>query len=425
MNKPLLLQNGQIYSKQRVDRGDVLIRDGLIEQVGASISCPDAEAVDLCGLVVSPGFIDLHAHLREPGFPSKETVRSGTRAAAAGGFTTVCAMPNLSPVPDSLENLEAQLSIIRRDAVVEVLPYGAVTAEQSGEALADYEAMIRRCVGFSDDGKGVQRGALMREAMARIAALQGLIAAHCEDDNLKPPGGSVHEGVASRRYLTPGIPSACEARQLARDLSLVKETGARYHVCHVSARESVDLIRKAKLEGLPVTAECTPHQLFFCDEDISEDHGRFKMNPPLRGRADREAIVDGLLDGTIDCVATDHAPHTRAEKEKTLRGSLFGVVGFETAFAACHTALVVSGRMSLACFLSKMTDAPAHILGWDCGLVPGARADFTILDPAATWRVEPERFFSMGRATPFEGLTLTGQIVATWFSGRCVHDARG
>ncbi len=401
---------------------DVLVDGERIAAVGEHIAHSFASVIDLSGLYVSHGFIDLHVHLREPGFPHKESVATGTLAAAAGGFTAICAMPNLNPVPDSPAHLEAELAIIREYAHIEVLPYASITVNEAGESLVDFEALAPLCPGFSDDGKGVQRDGLMREAMRRVRGLGGLVAAHCEDDGLKPPGGCVHQGAASRRFLVPGIPSACEARQVARDLALVRETGVRYHVCHVSAEESVALIREAKREGLPVTAECTPHQMFFTDEDIGEDDGRFKMNPPLRGTKDREAILQGLLDGTIDCIATDHAPHARDEKSGGLRKSAFGVVGLETAFAACYTAMVESKRCDLPFLLSRMTERPAAILGRTAEIRPGARADLTILDTETRWRVNPANFLSMGRATPFAGKTLTGRVMGTWYRGRLVYD---
>jgi dihydroorotase len=351
----MVLRNGLVYSNGQCRRLDVLVRDGRIARLAPALDCPDEAAFDLNGLVLSPGFIDLHAHLREPGFAEKETIRSGTAAAAAGGFTTVCAMPNLNPVPDTLENLRAERALIERDAQVEVLPYGAITRGERGEALADLEAMAPFCAGFSDDGRGVQSPALMREAMARCAALGKMIVAHCEDENLRTPGGCVHDGAAARRFGIPGIGSDTEWRQLARDLALAEETGVRYHVCHVSAKESVALLRAAKRRGLAVTCECTPHQLALCEDDITQDDGRYKMNPPLRARADREALVEGLLDGTIDCVATDHAPHTAAEKARGLSGSAFGVVGLETAFAACYTALVQTGLCTLPLLLERLT----------------------------------------------------------------------
>lgn len=417
-----LLKHGNVYRDGRLSRADILIEGEHIARVAPSMDHPCAKTVDLKGRIVSPGFIDLHAHLREPGFSHKETIRTGTLAAAAGGFTTVCAMPNLSPVPDSLETLRAELSRIEADACVEVLPYAAITRAQRGGRLSDLKALSPLCAGFSDDGKGVQSPALMAKAMRRIAALGGLIAAHCEDESLVKPGGCVHDGQIARRFGVAGISSASEWQQAARDLDLVRQTGVRYHVCHVSAKETVALLRQAKAQSLSVTAECTPHQLFLSEDDIEADDGRFKMNPPLRAKEDREAIMEGLLDGTIDCIATDHAPHTAAEKAGGLSGSLFGVVGLETAFAACYTALVLPGRCSLPFLLDKLTHAPARVLQRPCGIREGGPADLAVLDDRATGRVDPKRFLSMGRSTPFEGRTLTGEVVMTFAKGRKVFE---
>ena len=421
MSGRILIKGGTAYMTGQLKRADVLISGGLIEHIAREISAPDAKVIPAEGLIISPGFVDLHVHLREPGFSHKETIASGTRAAAAGGFTTVCAMPNLNPVPDSLETLQTQLDIISRDALVEVLPFGAITKGEKGLALADIERMASLCAGFSDDGKGVQSREMMREAMRRISAAKSMLAAHCEDEALIPAGGCVHEGDSMERFSLPGIPSKSEWLPIERDIELARETGARYHVCHVSAKESVELIRRAKQQGLNVTGECTPHQIMLCDEDIIEDSGRFKMNPPLRGREDREAIIEGLLDGTIDCIATDHAPHTKEEKGQKLARSSFGVVGLETAFSACYTALVKTGRMSLEMLLYKLTEAPARLLSREQVLRAGARADITLLDVNSAGRVDPETFHSMGRATPFEGRELWGRVSATFFSGRMIE----
>lgn len=389
IEKTILLQNGLVYANGKLSPGDVRIGEGR-----------DIERVDCEGLVISPGFTDLHVHLREPGFSRKETIRTGTLAAAAGGFTTVCAMPNLSPVPDSLENLRAQLDIIERSAHVEVLPYGAITRGEEGKELADFEALAPYCVGFSDDGRGVQSRGLMKEAMLRAKAVDRLIAAHCEDER--------YEATDSRS----------EWKMIERDIELAAETGARYHVCHVSAKESIALLRQAKAQGLPITCECTPHQLLLCADDADRSDGRFKMNPPLRTVADRKAIVRGLLDGTIDCIATDHAPHTAEEKSGGFAMSANGVVGLETALAACYTALVRPGLCTLAFLLEKLTDAPSRILRRACGIRPGHPENLVILNPNTAERVVPERFRSMGRSSPFAGRVLTGSIVATYYRGQ-------
>ncbi|MCL1795642.1 MAG: dihydroorotase [Clostridia bacterium] len=393
VQKPLLLIGGHVRSANGFARQDILIRGGIVETVGTRLDESCADKVDCEGLVLSPGFIDLHTHLREPGFSEKETIRTGTMAAAAGGFSTVCAMPNLSPVPGSMASLREQLTLIERDAVIEVLPYGAITQSQEGRALTDIEGMAEDCVGYSDDGRGVKSRSLMLEAMQRVKDVDRLIAAHCEDS----------------RYATADARS--EWKQLERDLSLAAETGVRYHVCHVSAKESVSLIRQAKANGLPVSCECTPHQIMLSAEDITADDGRFKMNPPLRARADHEAIVRGLLDGTIDCIATDHAPHTEIEKEGGFAGSLNGVVGLETAFAVCHTALVQTGLCTLEFLLDKLTEAPARILKktqTHGRIAPGRAANIALLDVQGAWTVCPKQFQSKGKSSPFQGMKLIG-----------------
>ncbi len=420
MENAVLLRGGTVYTGTGLIKADVLMGDGVIKAVEPWIEAPWAQVFPAEGLIISPGFVDLHVHLREPGFFYKETVKTGTLAAAAGGFTTVCAMPNVNPVPDCPEALEKQLDIIRREALVEVIPYGAITKGEKGLELADIGEMAPYCAGFSDDGKGVQASDMMERAMERVARAGSLIAAHCEEESLIPKGGCVHDGLAAGRYGLPGIPSKSEWLPIQRDLELVEKTGARYHVCHVSAKESVELIRKARKKGLPVTCECTPHQIMLCDEDIGEDDGRFKMNPPLRGREDRAAILEGLLDGTIGIIATDHAPHSREEKSRGLAGSVFGVIGLETALGVCYTALVKPGRMTLEELLNKLTKNPAALLHREAVLKPGVRADVTVLDTEKVWRVEPEEFRSMGRATPFAGMELTGKVMATFYGGKRV-----
>jgi dihydroorotase len=422
MDGRILLKGGTAYLNGRLEKADILIGDGIILETGPEISAPEAKVFSAEGMIVSPGFVDMHVHLREPGFGLKETILTGTRAASAGGFTTVCAMPNVNPVPDCIEALQKQLDIIRRDALVEVIPYGSITKGEKGQELADIEKLAPLCAGFSDDGKGVQSKEMMRAAMMRITDVKGLLAAHCEDESLIPSGGCVHDGICEKRFSLPGIPSKSEWLPIQRDIELAAETGVRYHVCHVSAKESVELIRKAKEQGVQVTCECTPHQIMLCDEDIFEDNGRFKMNPPLRSREDREAILQGLADGTIDCIATDHAPHTLAEKSLGLKSSSFGVVGLETAFAVCYTALVKTGRMTVEKLLDKLTYEPARLLNREQTLKAGARADITVLDVNEVWRVEPEKFLSMGRVAPFSGMELTGRVAATFFRGRQVFD---
>lgn len=406
------IRGGTALLDGKLKRADLLIGDGKLIAASAGLrSSAAATVIDATGLVVAPAFCDLHVHLREPGFEQKETIETGTFAAARGGFTTVCAMPNLSPVPDCAENLEEQLARIARFSAVEVLPYGAITRGQKGAEVSDLEAMARFVAGFSDDGRGVQSDERMREAMTRARALGLPIAAHCEDESLLC-GGSVSEGYAKAHGMA-GISNESEWRQIERDLALVRETGCRYHICHLSTAEGVALIRGAKHEGLPVTCEVTPHHLLLCEDDITSDSGRFKMNPPLRSAADRDALLAGLLDGTVDCIATDHAPHAEAEKAGGLACSAFGVVGLETAYAASLTA--TDGRVPHETVLHALGLGARGVLGrtWRTG-------DWVLLDPAAQETVKPEHFISMGRSTPFEGRSLSGQVLMTLRDGRII-----
>ena len=394
---------------------DITVGDGKI----VSIEPAKAPVSDSC-LYCMPGFTDVHVHLREPGFSYKETIASGTRAAARGGYVRVCAMPNLNPVPDSAEHLKQQLDIIARDAVIDVRPYGAITVNEAGERLSDMDALAPHVCAFSDDGHGVQRDGMMREAMIRAKSLGRLIAAHCEDNRLLH-GGCVHDGAFARAHGLPGICSESEWGQIARDIELVRETGCGYHVCHISTKESVDLIRRAKAEGLDVSCETAPHYLLLTDADLL-DEGRFKMNPPVREAADREALLEGLADGTIDMIATDHAPHAAAEKAKGLRGSAMGIVGLETAFPLLYTCLVVKQRrISLEKLVEHMSLAPARRFGLPCeGLAVGTEANLTLWDLSAEYAIDPADFLSMGRATPFEGWKVRGRCVETVYRGMTV-----
>ena len=361
---------------------------------------------------VFPGFVDVHVHLREPGFSYKETIASGTAAAAHGGFTEVCSMPNLNPVPDSVAHLEAQRAIIRRDAIVGVHPYAAITEGQRGERLSDMEALAPLCVAFSDDGRGVQDPALMEAAMGQAAALGKLIVAHCEDNSLLR-GGYIHDGTYARAHGHAGICSESEWGPIRRDLELVRRTGCGYHVCHVSAKESVALIRRAKTEGLNVTCETAPHYLVLDDAMLRED-GRFKMNPPLRDREDQEALIQGLLDGTIDMIATDHAPHSTEEKSRGLSGSLMGVVGLETAFPVLYTHLVRPGILSLDRLVRLLSIQPRTRFG-----IP-EDGSFSVWDLNTAYTVDPGQFLSRGRATPFDGMSVYGRCILTVRQGRIV-----
>ena len=415
-----LLQNAQILSSGGVFRAaDVLLSGGRIVSIGDRISCPaDAVSIDLHRAVLFPGFVDVHVHLREPGFSYKETIRTGTLAAAHGGFAHVAAMPNLDPVPDCAAALAVQRAIIEKDALVHVHPYGAVSVGEKGERLADLDGLAPGVIAFSDDGRGVQSESLMREAMMQCRRLGKILAAHCEDNSLLH-GGYIHDGAYARAHGHRGICSESEWGPIARDLRLAEETGCAYHVCHVSTKESVALIRAAKRRGVDITCETAPHYLTFTDEDLQED-GWFKMNPPLRAREDRDALIEGLLDGTIDMLVTDHAPHSREEKARGLEKSAMGVVGLETSFAASYTALVQTGILPLGKLVDLMHGAPMRRFGCGTELAEGQPADLTAFDLTKTYTVDPETFLTMGRATPFAGRALTGVCKLTMIGGEPV-----
>ena len=415
-----LLQNAQLLSSGGVFRAaDVLLSGGRIVSIGDRISChADAVSIDLHKAVLFPGFVDVHVHLREPGFSYKETIRTGTLAAAHGGFAHVAAMPNLDPVPDCAAALAVQRAIIEKDALVHVHPYGAISVGEKGERLADLEGLAPGVIAFSDDGRGVQSESLMREAMMQCRRLGKILAAHCEDNSLLH-GGYIHDGAYARAHGHRGICSESEWGPIARDLRLAEETGCAYHVCHVSTKESVALIRAAKRRGVDVTCETAPHYLTFTDGDLQED-GRFKMNPPLRAREDRDALIEGLLDGTIDMLVTDHAPHSREEKAQGLEKSAMGVVGLETSFAASYTALVQTGILPLGKLVDLMHGAPMRRFGCGTELAEGQPADLTAFDLTKTYTVDPETFLTMGRATPFAGRALTGVCKLTMVGGEPV-----
>ena len=376
-----------------------------------------ADAIRQSGNVfIFPGFCDVHVHFREPGFSYKETILSGSRAAARGGYTAVCAMPNLNPVPDSPAHLREEEELIRAAGdIAAVYPYGALTVGEKGAEAADLEALAPRVIAFSDDGKGVQSESMMRSLMERCRKLGRVIAAHCEDETLVR-GGYIHDGAYARAHGHRGICSESEWGPIARDLRLAKETGCAYHVCHISCRESVDLIRQAKKEGTDVTCETAPHYLLLDEGDLQED-GRFRMNPPIRSAADREALVEGLLDGTIDMIATDHAPHSAEEKSRGLAGSAFGIVGLETAFPALYTGLVRPGILTLERLVALMAFAPRERFG-----IPLAEGDRTEWDLAAEYEIDPAEFRSMGRATPFAGRKVFGRCLRTAHNGRTVYE---
>ena len=365
---------------------------------------------------IFPGFCDVHVHFREPGFSYKETIASGSRAAARGGYTDVCAMPNLNPVPDSILHLKEETDIIKRDAVIGVYPYGAITIGEKGEELSDLEGMAANVIAFSDDGRGVQSESMMREAMIRAKSLNKIITAHCEDNSLLN-GGYIHDGEYARLHGHKGICSMSEWAPIKRDIALVKETGCAYHVCHISCRESVELIRAAKADGVDITCETAPHYLIMDDGDLKED-GRYKMNPPIRSKADKEALLEGLADGTIDMISTDHAPHSAEEKSKGLEKSAFGVVGIETAFASLYTHLVRTGFITLEKLIELLAINSRRRFNIPFG------NDFTIWNLEKKFTVDPKDFLSMGKATPFEGMDFYGECMLTVKNGKSVWDIR-
>jgi len=385
--------------------------DGVI-----SSGAPAAEALSIVAeneYVVFPGFCDVHVHFREPGFSYKETIASGSAASAAGGYTAVCTMPNLNPVPDSKEHLQLQLDMIEDQATIHVYPYGAITVGEKGEELADLEGMAPYVIGFSDDGRGVQSDDMMRQAMKRAKKLGKMIVAHCEVNELLR-GGYIHDGEYAKAHGHKGICSASEYEQIARDLKLVEEIGCKYHVCHISTKESVEIIRQAKARGVDVTCETGPHYLVMDDSDLQED-GRFKMNPPLRSREDREALIAGIQDGTIDMIATDHAPHSAEEKAKGLAGSAFGIVGIETAFPVLYTHLVEKGIITLEKLIELLAHNPRARFGIPMG------QDYTVWDLNEEFTVDPENFISKGKATPFTGWKLKGTCIMTVCDGKVVY----
>lgn len=411
-----LLKNGTVYLDSRLVLKDIMIDSGQVFFFDNSPSHID-KTVDCSGKIIIPGFTDVHVHLREPGFSYKEKILTGTRAAARGGFTTVCSMPNLKPAPSTLESLNVQRDIIERDAKVHVIPYGTITMEQDGRSsLSHMEEMAPYVCAFTDDGKGIQRGELMEEAMVKAKALGKLIVAHCEDESLLS-GGSIHQGKYAREHGLKGICSESEWKQVERDVALAAKTGCGYHVCHISTKESVEIIRQAKKSGVNVTCETAPHYLTLCDMDL-EDEGRFKMNPPLRDIADKEALLEGIKDGTIDMIATDHAPHSIEEKSRGLLGSPFGIVGLETAFPVLYTKLVLGRIISLEKLISLMSTAPGKRFELAGGIIEdGAPADITVIDLNREFRINPEDFASMGKATPFQGWLVKGSVDMTLVDG--------
>ncbi|MBO4368212.1 MAG: dihydroorotase [Clostridia bacterium] len=408
-----VFQNACYYHGGTFRRGTVSVSDGILRSNGKKLT--DARLIDCERYTLIPGLTDVHVHFREPGFSYKETIASGTLAAAHGGYTAVCTMPNLDPAPDDLPSLNIQLDIIRRDACIAVYPYGTITRGEKGELVSDMDAMAPYVCAFSDDGHGVQDDGIMRAAMRKARSLGKLITAHCEDNSLLH-GGYIHDGIYCRAHGHRGICSESEWGQIKRDLELVRETGCGYHICHISTGESVELIRRAKREGLDVTCETAPHYLLLDDSMLEED-GCFKMNPPVRSKEDREALTEGILDGTIDMIATDHAPHSAEEKSSGLAGSLMGIVGIETAFPLMYTYLVKKGIITLEKLIELMYTAPSKRFGIANPFEEGKPANFSVWDLDAGYTINPDDFLSKGRATPFTGWKVSGKNRMTVCSG--------
>ena len=410
----MIFRNATVWTKNGFAKQDAIF-DGRVLSFSnsqiAAVSIPEMPVFSNC--LILPGFCDVHVHLREPGFCYKETVASGTASAARGGYTAICSMPNLNPVPDSKEHLNVQLDAIKKDAKIAVYPYGALTVNEAGEAMADLDGMAADVIAFSDDGKGVQDENMMRDLMLRAKVLGKMVVAHCEDNSLLY-GGYIHDGVYAKEHDHRGICSESEWGPIARDLKLAKETGCAYHVCHISTKESVALIRAAKADGVNVTCETAPHYLVLCDEDLQED-GKFKMNPPLRCASDREALIEGILDGTIDMIATDHAPHSAEEKARGLEKSAFGIVGLETAFPILYTEFVKSGKMTLERLVDLMSNNPRRRFGITSDV------GFTVWNVEKEYSIDPEEFATLGRATPFEGRRVFGENLLTVYNGSVVY----
>ena len=406
-----LFKNATVYAN-----GEFKKQDMLLDGASLSVFMGDVSRVDFPvfnNTAVLPGFCDVHVHFREPGFSYKETIATGSMASARGGYTAVCTMPNLVPPPDSVENLKLETDAIERDAVIAVYPYGTITKGQLGEELSDMEAMRDLVIGYSDDGKGIQTEELMLAAMEKAHSLGKMIVAHCEDNSLLR-GGYIHDGEYAREHGHRGICSESEFGQIARDLELVKKSGCKYHVCHISAKESVDIIRRAKAEGVDVTCETGPHYLVLDDSYLKEE-GRFKMNPPIRSREDRDALVEGIKDGTVDMIATDHAPHSGEEKSRGLEKSNMGVVGIETAFPVAYTYLVKPGVITLEKLVELLSVKPRERFAIQSD--PG----FTVFDLSDEYEIDPEEFLSMGKSTPFEGMKVYGRCLATVYGGKAVY----
>lgn len=419
----ILLKNGrQINESNELVAVDLLVKDGIIIEMTECIENTEAQVYDLAGKLVSPGLIDVHVHLREPGYERKETIETGTKAAARGGYTTIAAMANTIPVPDSMESVTYIEGLLQQSAQVRVFPYAAITLGERGQEIVDVEALSETSIlGFSDDGRGIQEAGVMYQAMQRAKAVNKPIVAHCEDDSLLF-GGYLHDGEYAKANGHRGILSVSESAQIARDIMLAQATGVHYHICHISTKESVELVRFAKAQGINVTAEVSPHHLILCDTDIVNDDPNFKMNPPLRADADRIACVQGLLDGTIDVIATDHAPHHEDEKAWGIETAPFGIVGLETAFPLMYTTFVKTGKMTLKQLIDCMSTKPATIFNLPYGkLEVGAVADITIIDLDKEMEINSTQFLSKGKNTPFNGYRVAGWPVMTLVDGKVVY----
>ena len=419
----ILLKNGrQINESNELVAVDLLVKDGIIIEMTECIENTEAQVYDLAGKLVSPGLIDVHVHLREPGYERKETIETGTKAAARGGYTTIAAMANTIPVPDSMENVTYIEGLLQQSAQVRVFPYAAITLGERGQEIVDVEALSETSIlGFSDDGRGIQEAGVMYQAMQRAKAVNKPIVAHCEDDSLLF-GGYLHDGEYAKANGHRGILSVSESAQIARDIMLAQATGVHYHICHISTKESVELVRFAKAQGITVTAEVSPHHLILCDTDIVNDDPNFKMNPPLRADADRIACVQGLLDGTIDVIATDHAPHHEDEKSWGIETAPFGIVGLETAFPLMYTTFVKTGKMTLKQLIDCMSTKPATIFNLPYGkLEVGAVADITIIDLDKEMEIDSTQFLSKGKNTPFNGYRVAGWPVMTLVGGKVTY----
>ena len=419
MGGKLLIKSGTLVADGKSWQGDILVADGKIEAIGESlVADAQTEVFNAEGCIVTYGLADVHVHLREPGYSAKETITTGTRAAARGGVTTVCSMPNLLPAPDAPETIAVEQALIDGQAVIEVLPFATISKGRERRELADIEALRPLSVGYSDDGNGIQTEELMRKAMQRISAVDGIIAAHCEDDSLLH-AGYIHDGEYARTHGHKGICSESEWGPIKRDVKLAKEENCRYHVCHISAKESVEIIREAKQNCDHISCETAPHYLVLCDADLKEE-GRFKMNPPLRAAEDRAALIEGIKDGTIEVVATDHAPHTAEEKSRGLKGSMMGIVGVETSFAICYTHLVRKGVITIEKLIALTSENPRRIFRLGGAMRVGERADIAVFDITKPYTIDTNEFLSMGKATPFEGEEVYGRCMLTLFGGEKV-----